>query len=234
MGERIHTKFWIGGDVSRPIAKKLCAAIIEEEMCLGDADDPEVNYEPSTAEELLENRIGGVIALSEHQKNYGGCPVLESFCKRHGIPWDKWHTASSEGGSSFYSWRPGMKGELIFWCTEDRELLIPKRSIDDIIGLLEDADDLSTKREDILKQLRSACPQVSVLPAFRVTGGSSDRPLKCFEFAILEPGGRWHGSQWANAQDVEQARKVVLDRLKGVFKRPVAAFVHESAIEEER
>lgn len=183
MGDYIHTKFWIGGDVWRPIANSLCAAIIEEEMYLADdvySDDE--YFRPKNADELLANKVGGHVALFEYQKNYGDCRVLEAFCKEHGIPWEKWHSYGGDYGPAYYWWHPCMDDELTLSCTYDQELLIDKKPIDEIIKLFEAVmrNDPSGWGEGILKKLYLACPKTPVLPEFRVVNddGESEEDLQ--------------------------------------------------------
>ena len=220
MGEYIHTKFWIGGDVSRPIAKRLLKAVADEEMCLADDSYDEEQYAPQTVNELVKNRVGGTVALFDYCKNYGDCPVLEAFCTEHGIPWDKWHTAGGGGewGPNFYYWRPGMGEPLILSCTDDQELLIPKAPIDEVIKLFEAVvanKPVSGKdwKAQIFRKLALACPQEPELPPFRIINddGESEEDVQLAKaIELLE-----EAASTVSAADV-QARDAILNLAKGL------------------
>jgi len=176
VGEYIHTKFWIGGDVRRPLASRLCDAIIREEIFVDDDYCKEEQWLPEGPVDLLAHRVDGIIALFEYEKNYGDCRVLEEFCTEKLIPWDKWHTGGMGGELSpaHYWWRPGMESEECLLCTHDQDLLIEKQPIDAIIELIDDTaltifvSDSKRLKERILRKLRLACPTVPNLPPFRV------------------------------------------------------------------
>ena len=120
MSDRIPAEIWIGGKVAASLVPDLCAAIIDEGVCL-EWGGPRVD--PTGPDDLIAaikaNHQGvRLLWFCDEEASCGEFDVLESFLQAHDDPVhsaDRWplRIRSGEGGVPARSWASGSRRRSI-------------------------------------------------------------------------------------------------------------------------
>ena len=107
MADYMAAQITIGGEVSQKLAKKLCTAIAQQNICL---EWGAITFQPETPEALLQARsqVAGrmYLRLCDDEVAYGWFDQLEDFLVRHKIPYDRQSEGKYEHDPLFVFFRP--------------------------------------------------------------------------------------------------------------------------------
>jgi hypothetical protein len=179
MAERMAAEIWIGGKIPEIAVSDLCAAIVQQGVCLEWGDE---FFHPDSGDDLLSavrlNREGvEVLCLCYEQARWGEFETLEPFLQRYEIPFT-WLTAGNyEYDCERVEFRPD-SGRVGYVTNGEGEPVISGAKVREVERLLTRALTSSGPRsckrlETTLQRARSKLrqalpPSVSPLPAFDV------------------------------------------------------------------
>lgn len=115
----------IGGPVPKRLANRLCKAIKESGMSRDWGAAP---YEPCEPGELVTEAAGSTLGLCDDQASYGVCESLESFLRKHKIPFDRVSDAKYEHSGERVCYRPGSV-DRVFSADQDGEAHVPLKDV---------------------------------------------------------------------------------------------------------
>jgi hypothetical protein len=109
MADRMAAEIRIGGEVSKALAKKLCAAVRDAGASLewgGGA------FSPADVKELLESNAEGHLHLYDDDRAWGEFLELEEFLRERKIPYDRQTACRYEYDAEEAIYRPGIGLEI--------------------------------------------------------------------------------------------------------------------------
>ncbi len=168
MSDYMTTEIHIGGKVRRSVAQALCEAIARAGASLEWGGG---QYHPDTPDDLLPARSADpgeplLLKLYDDQARYGEFDSLETFLRKHGIPYSRWGEGKYEYDPEVVTFRPGCK--LLSWPTNhDQHPVVPATQLTPIeaklTNLVEalkrgETVDVRGRLEDIQAGLRAELP----------------------------------------------------------------------------
>lgn len=125
MANHVATAIWIGGEIKRRTAKKLCEAISEQRVSL---DWSEALFEPNEPEQLIsacrQEQEGHLLFLCDCEARWGEFQLLEDFLVRHHIAFMRQTDGYQSDPPTLIEYRPGL-GQVGFPTDSMGEPLVP-------------------------------------------------------------------------------------------------------------
>lgn len=139
MSEPIGMAISIGGT--------LPTNLLEEFIDLIKDEISDVNEGPLTVEDL-KTEAGTTCLNWQGTSNYGLCPALTKFCRKHKLSYHQSSDAKDEYDASVEYWVPGMKESVSLETSSDGDLRVRANEVrpvcDLLISLIENPDSLPT------------------------------------------------------------------------------------------
>ena len=152
MADHMGAAIWIGGDVTRRTAKKLCSIICEQGVSL---EWSERLFEPRQPEELVDacqqEQEGPLLFLCDIEASWGEFQVLEAFLVQHRISFMRQTDGYDSAGPELVEYRPAL-GLVRFLTDSGGEPLV----------LLEVARSAELALQQLLSQKKAAFPRHSL------------------------------------------------------------------------
>lgn len=106
--ESIAAEIWVGGQVSKRLARRLCGVIAREGLKLDWGMEPFEPKEPVELLKALDEYYGvEVLHLCDEQASWGVFDELEDFLRKHGVAYTRRSSATYEYDGSVVMFRPG-------------------------------------------------------------------------------------------------------------------------------
>jgi hypothetical protein len=126
MSDRIPTEIWIGGKVAASLVPDLCAAIVDEGVCL-EWGGPRVD--PTGPDDLIAaikaNHQGvRLLWFCDEEASCGEFDVLESFLQTHDVPFTRRTDGRYEYDPVKVEFRPG-RGQVDLAADRSGETVVP-------------------------------------------------------------------------------------------------------------
>jgi len=178
MSEHLNAEIWIGGQVPRRTARRLCAAIRDQAVSL---EWGEAWFDPAQPSDLMDAcrdvQGTGLLYLCDEEAPWGRLETLESFLIRNQIPFRRRSEGKYEYDPELAEFRPGH--ELLVLYTNHRgealvSLAVIRQIQDDLratAAALRRSEPAVAKKKlrQALKLLASRLPpELPPLPSFEV------------------------------------------------------------------
>jgi hypothetical protein len=170
MADHMAAEIHIGGKIRRSVAQALCKVIARAGVSLEWGGG---QYRPDAPDDLLPARSAApgeplLLKLYDDQARYAEFDSLETFLRKHGIPYSRWGEGKYEYDPEVVVFRPGRK--LLSWPTNhDQQPVVSafqltpiEAKLTNLVEALKrgkaEAVEVIAQIEDIRQQLRAELP----------------------------------------------------------------------------
>ena len=161
MSDRFSAYIMIGGRLPKRQVPDLLKAITNAGVSF---EWGECILQPTTEAELLQAQHKGKLFLCDTEARYGEFPELEQVCRTLGLAYTRYSEGKYEYDAILVDFRPGMKEPLFRRSSNSSEAIyVPASEVKKALRHIEAGRVGKAKG-----LLRSLCPEVPKLPAFKI------------------------------------------------------------------
>ncbi len=165
MSDRISAEISIGGPVHVDLVPALCRAITAESLGTEWGD---TNFEPLGTADLMDALDENDHLSLKDEESTGSFDGLETFLKKHGVPFDRRSDAKYENDAYLACWRPPDQA-YGFLATQSGNPVVEVEEVEKIRSMLLRYDAVAEDRAAAaLAALEKLIPAVPQLPPFTI------------------------------------------------------------------